>query len=415
MNPQAVPATDPDLRSLRELASRLPRTVQPSVVQQLNEWEMLFPFERNRLVHFLNSVASLPPAELDRITTHLRSVEDKMGVARWNFSASSNTMENSGQLARSQNYAEWRRAVQEFFAAVDAGAPPDPATLERHSLVVLVLPQCLPATAQTAWAPWGTEGTRIEVRGDASSICDLLVGQFVRQSHGQLLAEHVGSDPSDAWFIDAASGAIPEPESSDAICCLRWSVLDSFRAAFLSEMNSIPRDTHIASETLTLMRQKDWSYDWPAELRNQDRLRNFVVDLYLSGNGALIFPNAFVEWTAAEAFRRARPRVLIARFGMRNKPKPFTSIAIFENQSRVSSVPDVPDPENSAVDAAMLARYVWLAAHRYQDYDRALCLCVVERLNEIRVIAPAGSSLAGTSGPLSPAEVCAAARSWLAS
>jgi len=45
----------------------------------------------------------------------------------------------------------------------------------------------------------------------------------------------------------------------------------------------------------------------------------------------------------------------VARFGMRSKPKPFTSIAIFENQQRVSSLPDVVDPANSAIDAVILA------------------------------------------------------------
>ena len=100
----------------------------------------------------------------------------------------------------------------------------------------------------------------------------------------------------------------------------------------------------------------------PRKLTASHRLRKFMIDLYLSGNGALIFSNAFVEWAASEVLRRARPRTIVARFGMRSKPKPFTSIAIFENQQRVSSLPDVDDPENSAIDAAILARYVWLAA-----------------------------------------------------
>ena len=47
---------------------------------------------------------------------------------------------------------------------------------------------------------------------------------------------------------------------------------------------------------------------WPAEYAGQPRLRKFVIDLFLSGNGALIFSNAFVEWAVSEAIRRARPR-----------------------------------------------------------------------------------------------------------
>jgi hypothetical protein len=145
---------------------------------------------------------------------------------------------------------------------------------------------------------------------------------------------------------------------------------------------------------------------WPAEIVNQPSLRKFVIDLFLSGNGAVIFSNAFVEWAAAEALRRARPRTIIARFGMRSKPKPFTSIAVFENQHKISSVPDVDDPENSAIDAVILARYVWLNACRYPEQDQTLCVCVAEHGDSAYVIPPAGKSLAlGSDQSIAPEEL----------
>jgi hypothetical protein len=100
-------------------------------------------------------------------------------------------------------------------------------------------------------------------------------------------------------------------------------------------------------------------------------LCNFVIDLFLSGNGTLNFSNAFVEWAASEALRRARPQVMVARFGLRSKPKPSTGIDIFENQQRISTLPDVDDAEGSAVDALILARYVWLAASRNSVFQIA--------------------------------------------
>jgi hypothetical protein len=45
--------------------------------------------------------------------------------------------------------------------------------------------------------------------------------------------------------------------------------------------------------------------------------------------------------------------------------KPFTGIGIFENQQHISALPDVDDPQGSAVDADMLARYILVAAERY--------------------------------------------------
>jgi hypothetical protein len=43
---------------------------------------------------------------------------------------------------------------------------------------------------------------------------------------------------------------------------------------------------------------------------------------------------------------------------MRSKPKLFTGIAIFENQQTISPIPDVDDPQGSAIDAVILARYI---------------------------------------------------------
>jgi len=126
----------------------------------------------------------------------------------------------------------------------------------------------------------------------------------------------------------------------------------------------------------------------PAGLKSQPRLSRFLVDLYLSGNGALIFSNAFVQWAACEALRRARPRVLVTRFGLRAKPKPFTGIAIFENQRRVSALPEVDDPQGSSVDALMLARYAMLAVERYPEAAHTVFLAIAESANSAYLLLP---------------------------
>jgi hypothetical protein len=181
------------------------------------------------------------------------------------------------------------------------------------------------------------------------------------------------------------------------------------------ELNTIPRDLTAADQTIAELRRTDWTPYWPADLTGQQRLLNFMVSLFVSGNGALIFSNAFVQWAASEAIRRARPQALVASFGLRNKPKPFSGIAIFENQEKVSPLPDVPDPENSAVDAVILARYIFLAARRYREYDRALCLCVSESLNTAYVMAPPEMKFRFDSDPLAPDELYQSIASWLIS
>src|ERR1019366_6361564 len=160
---------------------------------------------------------------------------------------------------------------------------------------------------------------------------------------------------ADKWLIDAGAKGKSAAQTAGpaSAAALNYELLNTFREKFLADLNTIPRYTRAASETMNALRAQDWSAYWPQELAGQDRLKNFVVELFLSGNGSLIFSNAFVQWASSEVFRRARPRVLVARFGMRAKPKPFTGIAIFENQGKVSIVADADDPENSAVDAGI--------------------------------------------------------------
>jgi len=382
----------PDLGAYRRMVARLPVTMRPSINQQLGEWEMLFPFEQNRLAEFQRGLGSFPPSALDALTAPLRALEAKMGVPHWNFSESSDTMENASLLARSEYYAEWRSEVQRIFEAVNtaahdkAAAQSDPARL-----VLLILPESLPIDALTAWKQWDPHGKELKLAGDSRRLCQLLI-QGVPGEPGIVArwSNQKSAESSDLWLIDADAklGGLLNASERSAACTLNYAALKTFRDRFLAQVNTVPKNIQASDQTLAQVRHEDWERFWPGELAGQARLRNFVVDLFLSGNGALIFSNAFVEWAASEALRRARPRVLVARFGQRSKPKPFTGIAIFENQQRISALPDVDDPEGSATDALILARYVWLAASRYPEHERTFCLCVAESCNSAYLIAP---------------------------
>ena len=128
----------------------------------------------------------------------------------------------------------------------------------------------------------------------------------------------------------------------------------------------------------------------------------------------MIFGNSFVEWAASEAFRRARPGFLAAKFGVRSKPKPFTGVAVFENPDQVNPLPAVDDLQGSAVDAQMLALYVWLAASRYEEYQRStVCICLAESVSQAYVVAPPEFTLGQQTGPVTLDRLGHALRTWI--
>ena len=376
-----------ETESYRSLVKQLPITMRPSLNGQLANWELLFPFERRRVQEFMRGVASFDASARDALLTPLRRLENKMGIQSWDFSQNADTMQNASLLARSAFFAEWREQVQRIYTAVENAAHSSPQSAVRPSrLIVAILPEFLPFEPASLWKKWGDRGAALSIDGDPARITELLLQG--PSSVRDLLAQQGSLEASDLWLIDAGSGLPATPIGSGAVSTLTGVALAPLRDQVLAQVNTVPKSIEATDLTLADIRNKSWDPWWPPELKNEARLRKFVIDLYLSGNGALIFSNAFVEWAASEAIRRARPRVLFARFGLRAKPKPFTGIAIFENQQRISALPGVDDPQGSAVDAVVLARYILLAAQRYPEAGQTAFLCVAESVKSAYLILP---------------------------
>ena len=89
-------------------------------------------------------------------------------------------------------------------------------------------------------------------------------------------------------------------------------------------------------------------------------------------------------------------------------------MAVFDNPDQVNPLPAVDDFEGSAVDAQMLALYVWLAAGRYGEYQRStVCVCIAESLSQAYVVAPPEFTLEQESVPVSLARLGHALRNWV--
>ncbi len=374
---QSAGVDSAELAAYRKSIARLPVTLRPALNGQLAQWETLFPYERGKVREFLRGISGLEPAALDSLMLPLHKLESRMGVDRWNFSQASDTVENASLLARSEYYGEWREEVRRIYAAIEAAAGQTGKSAPAFpGLAIAILPASLPFDHTTVWKRWPGRGTAISIDGDAARIPELLLQG--PSSICPLLARQGAGDSANLWLIDAESHLKVLTADAHAASVLSWTSLLNLRDHVLERVNTVPRSLEITDRTLAEIRTENMDGFFPPELEGQPRLRRFLIDLYLSGNGALIFSNAFVQWAASEAVRRARPRVIIARFGLRAKPKPFTGIAIFENQHRISALPDVDDPEGSAVDAMVLARYILLGVERYPEAQHTVFLAISE-------------------------------------
>jgi len=399
------------------LLKRLPLTFLPFVNQQLNQWNYLFPNERRSVERLLLFVASLSPDESAALFHDVVELEDKMGVRHWEFSTAEQTILNSSQLARSPYFQEWRQAVQAVFDAAERHALKTSGVADKSQkrLVLLDIPQALPLDPATVWRRWLGIGKPVKLdlaqSGEHRSPMEfLLAGASGGHSRGVLDAARCrpGTTSADTWVVDAGKGlydtvlrqSASTASSSNSIF-LSYGRLDTYRQSFSHEMNTMHKDLVDADAVFDRLRKVDVTPWCPAEVAADPAIREFLRSLYLTGNGAVIFGNSFAQWASAEAFRRARPSFLAAQFGMRSKPKPFTGVAVFDNPDQVNPLPAVDDPPGSAIDAQMLALYIWLAACRFAEYQQStVCVCVAESLSQAYVVAPPEFALAHGPEPI---------------
>lgn len=415
------------------LLKRLPITFLPFVNQQLNQWDHLFPSERQSIEKLLLYVAGLSPEQSADLFRDVVEIEEKMGVRQWEFSTTEQTILNSSQLARSPYFQDWRRAVQAVYDASDSHAlkTSGGAVKPGNRLVLLDIPLPLPADAASVWRRWQGIGQPIKLdlglsSGKASALELLLTGipnTDGGRSGGLLDAARSRSNTSsaDVWVIDAgrslvdaALGQESSTTNAPKTILLSNGRLDLYRQSFSHEMNTMHKDLADADAVFDRLRKVDVTPWCPAEVAEEPAVREFLRSLYLTGNGAVIYGNSFVEWAASEAFHRARPSFLAAQFGVRRKPKPFTGVAVFDNPDQVNPLPAVDDLPGSAVDAQMLALYVWLAAYRYQEYQSStVCVCLAESLSQAYVVAPREFTLWQKTEPVTLDRLHHALRAWI--
>ena len=271
-----------------------------------------------------------------------------------------------------------------------------------------VLPAGLPIAAATPWPRWTRQGQTARLAAPFAA----LQGDFLR-------AVVQGADPAAepverVWVFEVGQTLSRSlAPAVQGLTAFSFDGLGPVRREFLRRLNLIKKNLRSADQTYEDLRRLDLGPLLGPRLGSQPRLTGFIRDLFLSGNGSMLFGNSFVEWGASEAMRRAQPQVMVCCFGIRNRLKPFSSVVLFEDQSRANPVPEQEDPAASLIDARILAEYVYLAGERLPSYlGRTLGLFGVADRNTLLAVGAPEWPAAPPEG-LSASGLAAAALRWL--
>ena len=392
----------------KELLKRLPRTFVPPLNEQLEKWDVLFPVEQRTLKDQIDYLAGLSPADFEALFRAVNGIEAKMQLPAWKDSSARISIAETSLLVRSPYYPQWRSEVEKIFARIDAGVEAAKGRKRRRNVVVCLLPAGLPLPAGNPWPGLSQEGRTLALRtafGDGAE-------KFLLA-----LAGHTdpAADTAERTWVFESGDALSRKlaPGADGLTLLSFDALGPARKEFLKRLNLIKKDLHSADQAFEDLRRLDLSPLLGKGLGHDPRLSGFIRDLFLTGNGALLFGNAFVEWGASEAIRRAQPQLAICAFGIRRKLKPFSSVAVFEDQGRANPVPEQDDAPSSLIDAQILAEYVFLATSRLPSYEgNTLGVFAIEDSNVVQLVGPTLSTI-WPSEPLALTELNAGILRWM--
>src|ERR1035438_9245722 len=138
------------------LIPRLPRTFEPYFNQEIERWNLKFPYEQSYLERVVGYLDSLSPDAFESLFSQLRSLEARMNLDVHSFSLQEQTIESASVLARSPYYLAWREEVNRIFGQINVSAlekwQTGLASLNR--LLLQIFPGDLPLDPRDLIAYW---------------------------------------------------------------------------------------------------------------------------------------------------------------------------------------------------------------------------------------------------------------------
>ena len=415
--PKLSPALDAMLQ--RGLFDRLPVTFSTFFFDQIQEWELLFPAEKNYYERLFGLLDRSDPGAVDRLFADVRDAERKLGVTDANWPKRTFTLQQVDFLNRSPRYPEWRKAIAEVFAQLDPALDAEVSRHGRPRLVIIVSPSDLPVGPDRLWARIAQHGKRVSIDTpqDQADYLPLLLTGKGEAAKALTLADLLAArqSPYQAWCVET-SDRLAAMSSHPGVVRMSYQRLANYRARLMKEVQQVVDSGQIRGPRELGARLKQMKVRAEeSELVEDAILGEFARATLLSGNGTLLINNTFVEWASVQAIRRARPVLAVISYGIRNKVKPFSSLLIYADQDTTTPIPTQGDLPGSYVDLEIFHQYIWQEFGKYAEYrGNSAFLFVADGTDEMLAIGPPDFPLLSATAPQKLEGIFGTLKEWLA-
>jgi len=407
---------------------RLPTSISAFVLAELQKWPLLFAAERRYQRALLEHLSQAPADALQRMTAGVVRIEREAAVDKIKERDPARFQDLAqAALRRRSLLPDWRREIDLFFQqtddALDAHLYPRDAP---RRVIVQLYGTGLAIQAHPLWSKFKGVGLRIPLQHDRRGADGFLSDLFgvAPEGAGSSLFARVRDDrrftAEDTWLVESHEGLhniAQRVQTSGAafLTGLSYDRLRGYRDQLMRALFSkIQRGVESPQAFAAYARSLTLAPDPGVLLHQAGVVQAFIRDVLVSGNGTLFVNNTFTEWAAVQALRRAQPRFLVARYGVRDKLKPFSSMLLFSEPRRSDRIPLVEDPLGSFIDVEQLCYYVWLNAGKSPPYRRkTLYLFLAEDAEEMLAIRSDATPSSAAVAPARLADVSATIARWL--
>ena len=377
-------------REHSEVLARLPATVSAFIFVELQKWPLLFPPEQRYQRALLDHLSRIAPGELERSAAGILRIETESGVAHIGERNPARFQDEAQALLRKKGlFVPWRTEVDALFQTIDPALEAQlyPADAPRR-LIVQIYGREIAVQRDKLWRRFKNTGRRVPLNLEGAND----TGRFLTALFGASDDRPMPALLDAAWIIEAheALHALCEKKADGAQTGLSYDRLRGFRDDLTRTLNAKIQSGVESPQAFAAYARSLRINPAPGAMLHADDVRiAFVRDVLLAGNGTMIVNNTFVEWAAAQALRRAQPRMLVTRFGVRDKLKPFSSMIMFSQARPTDHIPVAPDPAGSFIDVEQLSYYVWVNAEKNPAYrEKTLYLFLAESVDEMLAIGP---------------------------
>jgi hypothetical protein len=353
------------------LFQQLPLTFLPLLLREIIIYDWKFPAERDEIDRQIRYLGSLTADQLSNTMSSFAKLKLSADLEGMNWIGAPVRFSErlSAYLWATHQIDDFGRAAEEYIRVFNAAVPESPAPAPR--LGIAVIGQEIGRSNYPLFRKLRRKGVYFNQVDPGSSY--------------KLLLETVGARaqahpfPYAHWCIEGAQQGTPQ---GGPVASLAYDSLKPARRQLIHKMQQVSASQSGVEMLRTRMAETEPSELGMQRLTSDPVLSRFAISVLTEGSGTQIYSTTFVQWTAREALRRARPLTILAKFSARQ-----TEESADEEFSGMQQQV-VLDPAGSLVDADMGAYYTWINLQRLSGADQSGFVAWAEGRREAVAIGP---------------------------